>query len=168
MPTLGQLLAANRAYVESGRHEALPVEPARQLAVLTCMDSRIDVFAALGLRLGDAHVLRTAGARLTDDMLRSLTLSTQVLGTRTIVVLGHTRCGLHDPSGTLTERLSAAMGRTPEPRDWGAFTDPVSTVRDDCRRLLDWPDRPAGFRVAGGVIDVDTGLIEPVVELTDA
>lgn len=168
MPTLAALLEANRAYVASGRHQRLPVEPARRLAVLTCMDSRIDAFAALGLELGDAHVLRTAGARVTDDMLRSLTLSTQVLGTRTVVVIGHTRCGLHDPDGTLIDRLAEAMGHQPEPHDWGAFTDPAQAVREDCHRLLAWRDRPEGFQVAGGVIDVDTGRIAPVVELTDA
>ncbi|MEX0592342.1 MAG: carbonic anhydrase [Nitriliruptoraceae bacterium] len=73
MPTFEQLLTANRQYVDAGRHRPLPVEPARQLVVLSCMDSRIDAFAALGLDLGDAHVLRTAGARVTDDMLRTLT-----------------------------------------------------------------------------------------------
>lgn len=168
MPRFKELLEANSAYVASGRHQALPVEPSRQLVVLTCMDSRIDAFAALGLHLGDAHVLRTAGARVTDDMLRSLTLSTHVLGTRTVVVLGHTRCGLHDPEATLVPRLTQAMGRSPIVREWGEFSDPAVAVREDCQRLLRWPDRPDGFRVAGGVIDVDTGEIHAVVELTDS
>lgn len=168
MPTFDELLAANRDYVASGRHRRLPVEPSRQLAVLTCMDSRIDAFAAFGLRLGDAHVLRTAGARVSDDVLRSLALSTHALGTRTLVVLGHTRCGLHDPSATLVERLTVAMGHPPEPRWWGEFDDPADAVRADCTTLLNWPDRPEGFRVAGGVIDVDTGVIEPVMPLTAA
>ncbi|MEX0832083.1 MAG: carbonic anhydrase [Nitriliruptoraceae bacterium] len=168
MPTFEQLLTANRQYVDAGRHRPLPVEPARQLVVLSCMDSRIDAFAALGLDLGDAHVLRTAGARVTDDMLRSLTLSTHILGTRTVVVLGHTRCGLLDPEGTLLTRLADAMGRTPTQREWGEFTDPATAVRDDCQRLLSWPDRPEGFRVAGGVFDVDSGIINAVIELTAA
>lgn len=153
---------ANRQYVASGRHTPHPVEPRRQMAVVTCMDSRIDAFASLGLTLGDAHILRTAGARVTDDVLRSLTLSTHVLGTRTIVVLGHTRCGLYDPDGSIGRRLEQLMGRPPFGNSWGTFTDPVDAIDHDCRRLLLWPDRPEGLRVGGYLLDVDDGSITQV------
>jgi carbonic anhydrase len=162
------LVAANAAYVDSGRHRALPVEPARRLVVVTCMDSRIDAFAALGLGLGDAHVIRTAGARVTGDVLRSLTLSTHVLGTRAVMVLGHTRCGLLDPDGALEERLRGLMGREPFGTDWGTFRDPADAIRSDCARLLQWPDRPEGLMLGGYVLDVDDGRVREIVGPTTA
>lgn len=154
---------ANQAYVEAGSHRALPVEPARQLAVVTCMDSRIDAFAVLGLDLGDAHVVRTAGARVTEDVLRSLALSTHVLGTRTVLVMGHTRCGLHDPDGALSERLEQLMGHTPFGFSWGTFVEPEAAITTDCKRLMLWPDRPDGLTVGGYLLDVDDGRIHQVV-----
>jgi carbonic anhydrase len=163
-----ELLAANRAYVASGRHRALPVEPARRLVVVTCMDSRIDAFAALGLDLGDAHVVRTAGARVTGDVLRSLTLSTHVLGTRTVMVLGHTRCGLLDPDGQLEQRLRSLMGREPYGTAWGTFRDPADAIASDCARLLQWPDRPEDLLIGGYLLDVDDGRVHEIVPPTAA
>ncbi len=166
--TYDEVLEANAAYVASGQHRALDVRPARQLAVITCMDARIDAFPTLGLELGDAHVLRNAGARVTDDVLRSLALSTHVLGTRRALVVGHTRCGLHDPDGTTDARLTELMGHPPFTLAWGTFSDPVASIRTDCQRLLLWPDRPEGFVVAGYLLDVDTGGLEGVVPPTAA
>lgn len=162
------LEAANASYVDSGAHRSLPVRPARQLAVLTCMDARIDVFAVLGLELGDVHVLRTAGARVTDDVLRSLTLSTHALGTRELAVIAHTDCGLHDPDHRLRATLEQVMGRPPRTQRWYEFQDPAAAVESDCAKLLSWPDRPEGFRVAGYVLDVEDGRLERVVEPTRA
>jgi carbonic anhydrase len=166
--TYDEILEANAAYVASGQHRALDVRPARQLTVITCMDARIAAFPVLGLELGDAHVIRTAGARVTDDVLRSLALSTHVLGTRRALVIGHTRCGLHDPDGTIDATLTELMGRPPFNQTWGTFADPIETVRSDCRRLLVWPDRPEGFIVAGYLLDVDTGALQGVVPPTEA
>jgi carbonic anhydrase len=90
MTEVARLLDANRAYAPRHQHVA-DARPSRHIAVLTCMDARIDVFAALGLQLGEAHVLRNAGGRVTDDVLRSLALSTHVLGVDTVVVLQHTQ-----------------------------------------------------------------------------
>jgi carbonic anhydrase len=157
-----RLVDANRAYVASGDHRDLPVQPARQLVVVTCMDSRIDVFANLGLPLGDAHIVRTAGARVTDDVLRSLTLSTHLLGTRAVAVIAHTDCGLRYPQGDLVDRLTDLMGHPPEVRDWHTFTDPAAAVAADCERLLAWADRPAGLTVAGYVLDVTDGRLREV------
>lgn len=157
------LTEANRAYVESGQHRPLPVRPSRALAIVTCMDSRIDTFASLGLQLGEAHVLRTAGGRITDDVLRSLTLSTHVLGTRAVAVIAHTDCGLLDPDGTLPERIETTIGRPPTTRAWFAFTDPAAAVRDDCTTLAGWADRPDGMRVAGYLLDVADGHLTEVV-----
>lgn len=168
MEPFEQIEHANADYVASSRHRALPVEPSRQLAIVTCMDSRIDAFAALGLELGEAHVLRTAGARVTDDMLRSLALSTHILGTHTVLVLGHTRCGLHDPDGQLQPRLETLMGHPPFGTNWGTFRDVSDAVATDCARLLMWPDRPDGLRVGGYVLDVDDGAITRVFDPTAA
>jgi carbonic anhydrase len=157
------IVAANRAYVEAGEHRSLPVRPSRHLAMVTCMDSRIDAFAALGIELGEAHVIRVAGARVTDDVLRSLTLSTHALGTRSIMVIGHTDCGLADPDGTLVARLTGLLGRSPTRQEWGAFAAPADAVIADCEQLVHWPDRPDGLSIAGYVLDVSDGRLEEVV-----
>lgn len=163
MQPFDDIVAANREYVATGGHRPLPVRPSRRLAMVTCMDSRIDAFAALGLELGEAHVIRTAGARLTDDVLRSLTLSTHVLGTRSVMLIGHTDCGLADPEGTLVERLTAVIGRPPAPRDWLAFASAEAAVADDCAALRTWNDRPAELTIAGYVLDVRDGRLHGVV-----
>jgi carbonic anhydrase len=163
MPFFQELEEANAAYVASGAHEALPVRPSRQLTVVTCMDARIDVFAVLGLSLGDVHVIRTAGGRVTDDVLRSLALSTHLLGTRRVAVITHTDCGLHDPTGQMEAQLEAAMGAPPAAREWYGFADPEEAVRHDCDLLLRWAERPATFEVAGYVLDVADGQLRPVV-----
>ena len=160
MEPFDQLIAANRAYVDAGSHHPLPVRPARSLVIVTCMDSRIDAFATLGLQLGEAHVVRVAGARVTDDVLRSLTLSTHVLGTRAVAVIGHTDCGLVDPEGTLVERLTTLMGRPPVEREWGTFVTADDAVREDCARLGAWSDRPDDLAIAGYVLDVTTGALQ--------
>lgn len=163
-----EVLDANAAYVATGEHPALDVRPARHLAVVTCMDARIAAFPVLGLQLGDAHVIRNAGARVTDDVLRSLALSTHVLGTRKVLVVGHTRCGLYDPDGRIDATLTDLMGRPPFNQTWGTFADPEVSIRTDCRRLLVWPDRPERFLVAGYLLDIDTGQLHPVVPPTEA
>lgn len=139
--------------------------PVRALVVLTCMDARIDVNADLGLPVGDAHVIRVAGARLGEDVVRSLHLSTALLGTRGCLILGHTDCGLHDRDGDLDDRLREL---DPMRRDWGSFPDPASAVRVDVERLLAWPARPRPWAVAGGVLDVTDGSVTAVVPATAA
>lgn len=163
-----ELTAANHAYVEGGAHRSVPVVPSRHLAVVTCMDSRIDVFAVLGLELGEAHVVRNAGARVTDDVLRSLTLSSHLLQTRSVALIGHTECGALDPRGTTPDRLTESLGHAPQPRDWGTFTDSREVLRQDADRLLGWPDRPNGLTVGAYLFDVVTGRLEPVVSPTAA
>src|SRR3954454_24955991 len=93
MTEIRRLLDANEQYA-GGHTPSADSRPVRHIAVVTCMDARIDVFAVLGLQLGEAHVIRNAGGRVTDDVLRSLALSTHVLGVDTVVVMQHTKCGL--------------------------------------------------------------------------
>lgn len=139
--------------------------PTKQLAVITCMDARIDALGDLGLDPGDAHIIRVAGGRVVDDVVRSLHLSTATLGTRGCMVITHTDCGLHDPDGTLAKRLRQL---DPLRRDWAAFSDPVDAVREDVDRLLRWSDRPTPWAVAGGVLDVSDGSLEVVIPPTSA
>src|ERR1700710_2847116 len=113
MTEVNRLLVANQAYGAARANVADP-RPSRRLAVVTCMDARIDVFAALGLHLGEAHVIRNAGGRVTDDVLRSLTLSSHVLGVDTLVLMQHTRCGLAGVTdGELREKTGADLGFFP-------------------------------------------------------
>src|SRR5436309_5954069 len=106
MTEIATLLAANTAYA-AARANVTDPRPGRRLAVVTCMDARIDVFAALGLHLGEALVIRNAGGRVTDDVLRSLALGTHVLGVETVVVMQHTKCGL---TGVTDEELQEITG----------------------------------------------------------
>src|SRR5215212_2547837 len=106
MTEVKRLLEANKAYA-AARASVADARPSQKLAVLTCMDARIDVFAALGLHLGEAHVIRNAGGRVTDDVLRSLALSCHVLGVDTVVVMQHTQCGL---AGVTDEELRVRTG----------------------------------------------------------
>src|ERR1700733_4372889 len=107
MAEVSRLLADNEAYAAARANVADP-RPSRKLAVVTCMDSRIDVFAALGLHLGEAHVIRNAGGRVTDDVLRSLALSCQVLGVDTVIVMQHTNCGLAGVTDQDLQKLTGA------------------------------------------------------------
>lgn len=156
MPDLDQLLDANRRHAEERAGVAVPeARPARHLAVLTCMDVRVDPLPALGLRLGDAHVLRNAGARVTEDVLRSLVLSTHVLGTDTVVVVGHTGCGLAGADG---EELRRSTG---SPFDLLAIADQRAVLRGDVDRLAAADYLPLR-EVVGLLYDVDTGRAELV------
>ena len=131
--------------------------PVRRLAVVTCMDARIDVFAVLGLRLGDAHVIRNAGGRVTDDVLRSLALSSHVLGVETVVVMQHTRCGL---AGVTDEELRRLTGA-----DLGFFPidDHALALRQDIELLATRPYLTPLKVLTGVVYDVETGAIDEFV-----
>jgi carbonic anhydrase len=150
------LLAANEAYA-AARANVHDARPSRHLAVLTCMDARIDVFAVLGLNLGEAHVLRNAGGRVTDDVLRSLALSCHVLGVHTVVVMQHTGCGL---AGVTDDDLRARTGA-----DLGFYPidDHRAALREDVGLLTATPFLSPVRAIAGLVYDVETGLLDDVV-----
>jgi carbonic anhydrase len=139
-------------------HEAhLDVTPRKHLAVVACMDSRIDVFGLLGLDVGDAHVLRNAGGVITDDMIRSLAISQRRLGTREIVLVHHTDCGLMKLSEDgFKQELESDTGVKPS---WAveSFTDPAASVRQSMQRIRISPFVPHRGEVRGFVYDVDTG-----------
>ena len=135
----------------------LDVAPRKHLAVVACMDSRIDVFGLLGLDVGDAHVLRNAGGVITDDMIRSLSISQRRLGTREILLVHHTDCGLMRLSEDgFKQELEAETGVKPA---WAveSFTDPAASVRQSMQRIRISPFVPHRGEVRGFVYDVDTG-----------
>src|ERR1700749_2416713 len=107
MTRVSELLAANKAYADARANVSDP-RPGRRLAVVTCMDARIDVFAVLGLHLGEAHVIRNAGGRVTEDVLRSLAVSSGVLGVDAAVVMQHTKCGLVGVTDAQLRELTGA------------------------------------------------------------
>ena len=156
MTEVARLLADNASYAAARAGVADP-RPSRRIAVVTCMDARIDVFAALGLHLGEAHVIRNAGGRVTDDVLRSLTLSSHVLGVDTVVVMQHTKCGL---VGVTDEELRRRTGA-----DFGFFPidDHAAALREDIESLIDKPYLEPLKIIAGFVYDVESGDISDVV-----
>jgi carbonic anhydrase len=155
-------LAASQTYQASFTTSKLHADPARRVAVVTCMDARIDVYAALALQLGEAHVIRNAGGVITDDVIRSLCLSQQKLGTNEVAVIHHTRCGLEnlDEETFLTE-LAASTGAHPT---WSvrSFTDVVQDVRDSVAALLASPFLAYDDAITGYIYDVDTGALTEV------
>jgi carbonate dehydratase len=129
------------------------------------MDSRLHVAPALGLALGDAHILRNAGGRITEDMLRSLVISQQQLGTREIVVLHHTDCGAQTfQNKDFQEHLKRELGVDVSNQDFLPFQDIDESVREDMRLLKDSPLIPDDVVISGAVYDVDTGRMI-VIEL---
>lgn len=160
MMAIDDILAANRAHAATRRGadaDAASARPARHLAVVTCMDARIDVLAALGLDLGEAHVIRNAGGRVTEDVLRSLALSSGVLGVDTAVVVQHTRCGL---AGVSNAELRAQTGAD---LDFLPIADHGAALREDVAMLAGAPYLPGLVWVAGMVYDVETGRLADVV-----
>lgn len=166
MSATDDLLTANRSYAEAFPHRHLPTEPARRLAVVCCMDSRIDVFAAMGLRLGEAHILRNAGGIVTEDVLRSLVISQHLLGTRAVAVVHHTSCGAQRiTDAALEATIRERTGCTP-PFALGAFDDLDESVRESLRTLRGSPYLLDTSDIRGFVYDVDTGVLGEV-ELAD-
>lgn len=160
-PNADQLLANNMVTATDGR-PPLAVEPLRRLAVVSCMDCRIDIETVLGLEHGEAHILRNAGGVVTDDIIRSLTLSQRYLGTREVLVISHTDCGLSKVTEPqLRAELSAELGVEP---DWAleGFADPADAVRRSMARLVESPFVTHTEHVRGFVYDVETRLLTEV------
>jgi carbonic anhydrase len=187
MPVLPELLAANQRYAAGFTKGHLPLPPARRVAVLVCMDARIDPAKALGLEEGDAHVIRNAGGRASDDAIRSLVISYKLLGTREWLVIHHTNCGMETFTdevmrGLLAQSLETAALDAQGWHDTGAgpgstegeFVNflPISnleqSVVDDVRRIRSHPLVPRAIPISGYVYDVKTGRLNEVPEATRA
>ena len=151
--------AANESYAGGFRLAGLEPHAARGLAVLTCMDSRIEPLALLGLRPGDAKILRNAGARVTDDVLRTLVLASHLLGVDRAMVIAHTKCRM---AAGDEEEVHAAVSQAggPDTRSLAFLVtdDQEATVRSDVQRIRSWPYL-AGLRVGGFLYDVDSGRL---------
>lgn len=185
---LQEVLAANVSYASSfGDKGNLPMPPARHFAILTCMDARLDPAKYAGLAEGDAHVIRNAGGRASDDAIRSLVISYKLLGTREWFVIHHTNCGMEYFSdevmrGLLAHSLETAaldangfrdVGKGPgstegEFIDWLTITDQPRSVTADVQRLRDHPLVPKTISIYGYIYDVKTGKLVEVPEATRA
>jgi len=161
-PSADELVGHNTRYAAQFHDSVLDVVPDRHLAVVACMDSRMDIFQILGLGNGEAHIIRNAGGVITDDVIRSLCLSQRFLGTREIVLLHHTDCGLYKvDEEDFRAELEAELGVKP----WWAlesFTDPYADTRQSMQRLLMTPFVQHKAFIRGFVYDVTTGLLNEV------
>jgi carbonic anhydrase len=157
------LLRANRRYRTEFHDSGVAGTAARGLAVLTCIDSRIDPLAMLGLRAGDAKIIRNAGARVTRDALRSLVLAANLLGVTRVCVVQHTDCAM---VGSTDDEMRARIGavRGVDAADWEflASTDQMATLRDDIAVIESCPLLPSRLRVGGFIFDVHSGELIPV------
>jgi carbonic anhydrase len=163
-----QLLENNRAFADGRPVAHQDVEPRRRLAVVTCMDSRLDVFAALGLETGEAHVMRNAGGVITDDMIRSLAISQRRLGTREVMLVHHTDCGMQKVTddgfrAELMETSGVAPAFAIE-----SFTDLDADVRQSILRVRRSPFIPYRDAVRGFVYDVDSHRLREVAVAEEA
>jgi len=157
------LLAGNARYAEQFNGGDLSARPARHLAVVTCMDTRLDVYALLGLQLGDAHVIRNAGGRVTDDVLRSLIVSIEVLGTTAVAVIQHTDCGMTKTTEAgLRELVRERRGADARDVRFMTIDDHAETIRADVASLRASPFLPSDLDVRGFLFDVKTGQLAPI------
>ena len=168
MSAFDDLLAANVPYTEGFDDAGLQPVAARGLAILTCMDSRIDPLGMLGLSKGDAKILRNAGARVTDDVLRTLVLAAHLLGVTRVLVVPHTGCRMAEQSDDqFHELIQERAGIDTRSLDFGTETDQEGTLRRDLQRIRSYPLLPPGLVVGGAIYDVRSGAVRPF-DLGDA
>jgi carbonic anhydrase len=156
-----ELVSANKEYATGFTDPGLGPAPRRRVAIVACMDARLDLHAALGLELGDCHTIRNAGGVVTEDVIRSLTISQRKLGTRSIVLIHHTDCGLQILTEDFRNDLEREVGQRP---GWAveSFTDVDQDVRQSMARVRTSPFLPHTDDVRGFVFEVATGLLREV------
>lgn len=163
MSEIPAILDANGRYAAGFRQGDLLAPPLRRLAILTCMDARIDPAKALGLEEGDAHVIRNAGGRASDDAIRSLVISTHLLGTREILVIHHTDCGMRTVTNEdMREQLRRNLGVDASSVDFLPLSDLEESLRQDVETIRSSPLLSSDIPVHGFVYDVRTGLLRNV------
>lgn len=155
------LVAANARYAADFTDPGMDARPVLRVAVVACMDARLDLHEALGLELGDCHTIRNAGGVVTDDIIRSLTISQRALGTRSVALIHHTGCGLLDLTEDFRYELAAEVGQRPA---WAveAFRDLDTAVQQSMQRVRTSPFLPHRDDVRGFVFDVKTGLLREI------
>ena len=163
MGVFEEMLAHNKGYADGFQLSHLQTPPVRKLVILTCMDSRMDLEQLLGLQIGDAHMIRNAGGLATDDAIRSLILSTHLLGTRAICVIQHTECGLMSVTDEeFRWRLSTETGKDASHLVFHAFRDLDRSVRETVRRIRENPFLPRNINARGFVYEVKSGRLREV------
>ncbi|WP_043614514.1 beta-class carbonic anhydrase [Nonomuraea candida] len=161
MSEFDDLYAANAKFAETFGNSGLTGRAARGLAVVTCMDSRIDPLGLLGLKPGDAKILRNAGARVTDDVLRTLVLAVVLLGVERVLVMPHTDCGMAKVSDADVHVLAAERGVDTRSLEFHTVPDQEEALKHDLTRIRTFPFLPQGMPVAGAIYDVHTGRLAP-------
>ena len=162
MSTIDDLLPNNAAYAEGFSKGDLPMPPGKKIAIVACMDARLETGALLGLQEGDAHVIRNAGGVVTDDAIRSLTISQRLLGTREIMLIHHTDCGmLTFEDGAVKQQILDDTGIRP-PFALEAFSDPDADVRQSIARIQASPFLLHKDQVRGFVYEVESGRLREV------
>lgn len=156
-----RLVEANRQYAAAFGNPGMDARPVLRVAVVACMDARLDLHAALGLELGDCHTIRNAGGVVTDDVIRSLTISQRALGTTSVMLVHHTGCGMESLTEEFRHDLEAEVGQRPA---WAveSFRDADQDVRQSMRRVRTSPFLPHVDDVRGFVFDVTTGLLREI------
>ncbi|MEV0437452.1 carbonic anhydrase [Streptomyces spectabilis] len=156
-----RLIDANTRYAARFTDPGMDARPVLQVAVVACMDARLDLHAALGLELGDCHTIRNAGGVVTDDVIRSLTISQRALGTRSVVLIHHTGCGLESLTEEFRHDLEMEVGQRPS---WAveSFRDVDQDVRQSMQRVRTSPFLLHNDDVRGFVFDVHTGLLREI------
>jgi carbonic anhydrase len=156
-----RLVDANRRYAEGFTDPGMDARPVLKVAVVACMDARLDLHAALGLELGDCHTIRNAGGAVTDDVIRSLTISQRALGTRSVVLIHHTGCGLETLTEDFRQELEYEVGQRPS---WAveAFRDVDQDVRQSMQRVRTSPFLLHSDDVRGFVFDVREGSLREI------
>ena len=164
MARFDEFKEANERYTASFDKGDTPMPPARKVAVVTCMDARLHPETFLGLEVGDAHVIRNAGGRVSEDAIRSLVISERLLGTEEIVVIHHTDCGMLTFSNEdLTAKIKEDLGVDTTGRDFLPFSDLEQSVRDDVEILRNSDLIPDDITISGAIYDVQTGELREVV-----
>lgn len=156
-----RLVDANHQYAAGFEDPGMDARPVLQVAVVACMDARLDLHDALGLALGDCHTIRNAGGVVTDDVIRSLTISQRALGTRSVALIHHTNCGLESLTEDFRHELEMEVGQRPA---WAveAFRDVDQDVRQSMQRIRTSPFLPHRDDIRGFVFDVKTGLLREI------
>ena len=166
METIDNAIRANESYSHKFDLAKLAMPPARKLAVVACMDARLTIEPMLGLKTGDAHIIRNAGGIVTEDVVRSLIISQQLLGTQEVMIINHTDCGmLTFKDDVLRTRLLNSTGKLAvAPARFYAFDDVEQNVREQVQKLRSHPWIPQQITVRGFVYDVKSGQVKEVTE----
>ena len=156
--TFDDVLAGNRRFVESYHEPGMSGRAAKHLALITCMDSRIDPLAVLGMTSGDMKILRNAGARVTDDVLRTLVLATYLLDVNRVIVMPHTDCRMaKSTESQVHQTILESSGVDTRSLEFRTIDDPLRTLEADVQRIRSFPFLPENVEVAGAMYDVETG-----------